>query len=262
LGVFHHHVYLKGIVRGDIMYCISCGTELPDNAVFCSKCGKSQKISTAPEIRKSETCEIIYVLVQPVDWESITRFKFVAEAVGPNGKDNILETVTLGIKGNVQIERSYWGIFVDELIDLLLLDGWQPSESRGENWWSYRFRRNWSPEQIRWEVCEIGVEAAVGFWQNKYKFVAYIVGKTNEKGKRRVIAESPFFDKRPNHNQSKTKSEIVAIYNSFINQLQEEGWEQYITKTYNQVDQMKKDMFENMHLIVPWARRRFRRRIK
>ena len=45
------------------MFCYNCGTQLPDEATFCSKCGKPQKqgaqVAEPTQIKESwETCEI------------------------------------------------------------------------------------------------------------------------------------------------------------------------------------------------------------
>lgn len=41
------------------MYCNNCGTQLPENSVFCSQCGKKQDIQITPEVRQEEETAVI-----------------------------------------------------------------------------------------------------------------------------------------------------------------------------------------------------------
>jgi len=225
------------------MYCINCGTQLPDDANFCSNCGKSPSAIEQHKESKIESCEIIYIQVKPWNWENIRYFKFIAEAIGVNGKYNVFETATIGTKDDFTKKEKY-GKYVDEIVELLLQDGWEASETRGDNWWNYRFKRNWNPAQVKWEVCDVGMLTVGISWKGQGKFGAYLLGKVDEKGNRKLIAESPLFKGLPRVDISKTDPEIKNIYTNFIEQLQKDGWEQ--------MNFAAKD----------WVSKRFRRRTK
>ena len=76
------------------MHCIHCGTELPDEAAFCWKCGRPQQSSSDTDATY-EVAVIDCILVsdpqqfaswfQSHDWYHGARLKFTAQAVGPKG---------------------------------------------------------------------------------------------------------------------------------------------------------------------------------
>ena len=249
------------------MYCINCGTQLPDEANFCSNCGKSPRAVEQQKESKSESCEIVWIQVQPWNWENIRKFKFVAEAIGVNGKYNVFETATIGTKDH-DTKREKYGILVDEIAELLLQGGWEASETRGENWWSYRFKRNWNPEQIKWEVCDVSVMAVSGMsWKGQGRFGAFLLGKVDEKGNRKLIDASQLYKGSPQTNLSKTSSEIKDIYTSFIEHLQKDGWEQMNSTSNSKYSPILAPMtmrwdFLMEHSSQDWVRKRFRRKIK
>ena len=126
------------------MYCYNCGTELPDNAAFCYKCGRPQNPHADPAQGRWETCEIV------ARWETglITdSYHFEAEAIGPHGPyvaarsrpwKEIAHTPRWKVLDNTN-ERA--GGIVKELISDLIKDGWESTGERGSNWENYRFRR-------------------------------------------------------------------------------------------------------------------------
>ena len=127
------------------MYCIGCGTELPDDANFCLKCGKPQKkgLKVANDSiteAKYETCEI--------GWDKPSRLSlslvFWAKAIGPNGSYSAGEVkFTPGPfrqRAYPESNESNAVEAVNTLIKQLTQDGWQPL-TRGEGWFSYRFQR-------------------------------------------------------------------------------------------------------------------------
>jgi len=71
------------------MYCIKCGTELPDEADFCWKCGKPQKgeaqVSPA-EPPRWETCELKYEVVSKGFLLISPTVRIFADAIGPDGR--------------------------------------------------------------------------------------------------------------------------------------------------------------------------------
>jgi len=126
------------------MYCYNCGTELPDNAAFCYKCGRPQNAHVDPAQGRWETCEIV------ARWETglITdSYHFEAEAIGPHGPyvaarsrpwKEIAHTPRWKVLDNTN-QRA--GGIVKELISDLIKDGWESTGERGSNWENYRFRR-------------------------------------------------------------------------------------------------------------------------
>jgi len=129
------------------MYCINCGTQLPDDAGFCLKCGTAQKPGPRFGEPKWETCEI---QIEDIKLESnpirlipilgdlvafvfglrdITRCRYVVRSIGPKGMHTIADT------GLVSQREG-----LENLIARLAQDGWE-SSGRGEQWYNYKFRR-------------------------------------------------------------------------------------------------------------------------
>ena len=130
------------------MFCIHCGTQIPDESVFCPKCGKPQKQdiqsnkSVEPE-PSWEVCEIMYGkrhagFQGPMFW-------FYAEVLGSKGLTTIGKTRELhGGSQFFEFPKSSDKMAVDihtKLVNELLFDGWEPVTERGLTWWSYRFKR-------------------------------------------------------------------------------------------------------------------------
>jgi zinc ribbon protein len=125
------------------MYCIGCGTELPDDANFCLRCGKPQKkgVKIADESvteAKYETCEIGW------DKAGLLSLEFWAKAIGPNGVYNAGEVkFTPGPFRQREYpdnDESNACEALNTLIKQLTQDGWQPL-TRGPYWYNYRFQR-------------------------------------------------------------------------------------------------------------------------
>lgn len=117
------------------MFCINCGTQLPEEANFCWKCGRSQKPGVQTEEPKWETCEIEPEqenagLLRTMFSLQTDRYNYVAKAVGPKGIYMVAET---GFVDNH--EKA-----VQTLVSQLVQQGWE-SMGKGERWYSYKFRR-------------------------------------------------------------------------------------------------------------------------
>ncbi len=123
------------------MFCKSCGTQLPDDATFCMKCGTPQKEGVRPVEPKFETCQIMRVVVKPDSWTYEEKMKFAAEVIGPKGKYNACESPVLTHNVQYDVYQKEFGHHVDTMVNKLLHDGWEAVDSRGENWWNYRFKR-------------------------------------------------------------------------------------------------------------------------
>ena len=130
------------------MFCSNCGTQIPDEAKFCWKCGKPQGADARVEGTRWEICVIDY----SVSWGlfySNKQFYFYATAMGPKGKyiagKSPIVTEFEGI-GDFENYLKKWGdnpYLKDALSSLIVdltKDNWQP-DGMGANWWSYKFRR-------------------------------------------------------------------------------------------------------------------------
>jgi len=127
------------------MFCSYCGTQIPDDASFCNKCGKSQKAGGSSDEIKWETCEIAYQqTTNGIVWEA---GYFYAEAIGPTGVYEAARTSPLTeysgpSSDNERVVQAHRG-----LVTRLTLAGWEPTGDKGKNWWNYRFRRQVNPER-------------------------------------------------------------------------------------------------------------------
>lgn len=122
------------------MFCVNCGTQIPDAARFCGRCGAPQP-RPDPRAPTWEICEIA--------WRRRTHrvifdddCEFWAAANGADGP------YSAGVSPR-------WGLFVPPpspadpataaahraLVEELIQEGWQPTGERGDSWWTLRFRR-------------------------------------------------------------------------------------------------------------------------
>jgi hypothetical protein len=124
------------------MYCINCGTQLPDEANFCLNCGKPQKAETRPDEIKLETCEIVWEWVSRGTFGmGATKMTFRAKAIGPNGTYFAgTSEVFSGQQDGPNSGEQNQVAALDNFINKLTQDGWQQS-TRGLDWFSYRFQR-------------------------------------------------------------------------------------------------------------------------
>ncbi len=125
------------------MFCSNCGTQLPDEANFCWKCGKPQKTGVQVDEPKWETCEIVYADIRLAGPLSRT-IQFWAKAVGPLGVYNAGESTKVKAGVSDSYEPCEWNnkhvTAVNSLVAQLAKDNWQPLP-RGQYWYSYRFQR-------------------------------------------------------------------------------------------------------------------------
>ena len=118
------------------MFCNNCGTELPEEANFCSNCGKPQKPDVLAEVAKWETCEIERGIVGKSGIFRDNVFAFNAKAIGPQGVYTAGESSQF-----IDIEHAEEKKIVEDLINKLVESGWEPTGSKGSSWWAHRFRR-------------------------------------------------------------------------------------------------------------------------
>jgi hypothetical protein len=116
------------------MYCALCNTELPSGALRCWKCGSMQ--SAGAPATQWETCEIR--LRQDTGFFS-SGGKFLAEAQGPQGA----RTLGLSPQFAPPFREDNTAAFaaLQAIVDQLAQEGWERVEPRGEEWYSYRLRR-------------------------------------------------------------------------------------------------------------------------
>jgi len=126
------------------MYCSNCGTQIAEDANFCSKCGESQTPHIQAEELKWETCEIVWEEVS-ASFGGLGRITgyFWAKAIGPNGVYESGRTQFFKIKGVWSPDSTYKEDVAvhNALISQLVKDGWEPTTERGSTWWSHKFRR-------------------------------------------------------------------------------------------------------------------------
>jgi zinc-ribbon domain len=128
------------------MYCANCGKTIPDGAKFCAYCGKSIN-SSAQETTDQfswEYCEIRWNYKQKIFTISA---QFWAEAIGKNGVYNAGESPKYDITdyrpgGNALFknENVKASTAFNTLVNQLISDGWEPTETMGGAW-SKKFRR-------------------------------------------------------------------------------------------------------------------------
>jgi hypothetical protein len=125
------------------MFCGNCGTEIPDEANFCWKCGKPQKPGVQVDESRWEMCEIEREYIGSIGrfLALQDQFKFIAKAIGPQGVYNAGETpLFLDRPANVK-DREEQQKLLPILIAYLVKNGWEPVETSGRGWYSYKFRR-------------------------------------------------------------------------------------------------------------------------
>jgi hypothetical protein len=106
------------------MFCNDCGTELPDEANFCWKCGKPQREDIRVERPRWEICEITY----PSPWVFLCwGHKFWADAIGPQGRYNAGDSPTFSTRRGGPYASSQEAVNAhNALIKKLFEDGWDP----------------------------------------------------------------------------------------------------------------------------------------
>jgi zinc-ribbon domain len=134
--------------------CSSCGTQLPEDAKFCLKCGKPQKPGLPAEEVRWETCEIGEENVKQAGNLSVRENRFVGKAIGPSGVYIVEVSATFKFGAGVLDPSSSakypslrdWSkecvSILDTFISKLVAEGWEPiGTQHGLRWYSYKFRR-------------------------------------------------------------------------------------------------------------------------
>jgi hypothetical protein len=111
------------------IYCMACGTELPDEASFCWKCGKPQKSGLQTDEGQSEICEIR--LASRQRWGGLSySCELEAVVLGPKGQ-YIIASRSFGMNPYFAEWESNRKFRAERevLVNQLLKDGWQPLPS-------------------------------------------------------------------------------------------------------------------------------------
>ena len=125
------------------IFCMKCGSKLPAEASFCWKCGAAQKPGSPSSQEQWEKCEITFERQGGIINDGIT---FFAEAIGPKGRYTAArarKSSQYAPYRDMPPDRENQNVVASHrsLVDQLLREGWEVVESRGSNWWEYRFRR-------------------------------------------------------------------------------------------------------------------------
>lgn len=123
------------------MHCMKCGTQLPQDANFCYKCGTPVgKTSSNPTKEQWEYCEID-IEYKENWWNGSWPARFFADAISPiKGQYVALKSREVRLKSGNFYKKDTNPLF-NEFSAQLVKDGWIPTSERGEEWWQLPFRR-------------------------------------------------------------------------------------------------------------------------
>lgn len=125
------------------MFCRYCGTELPDEANFCLKCGKPQTPSVVVDEPKWETCRIVMETVKEAGIfpnSGIRRkgeYCFNAKGIGPDFSYSVGRSVMWNDDSRPEAPQEA----LKGLVNELLKDGWEADGHFGSGESDLQFRR-------------------------------------------------------------------------------------------------------------------------
>lgn len=131
------------------MFCVKCGTKLPDDANFCLKCGVPQQQGNA-FIEEKVPWEICTVELADIKHRNFgkSEYQFVAEATGPSGiyvaaRSDVFRgdpgTILWDERSEPEAQRA-----LAQILGEAMADGWEPWQSprSGSNdWFKHQLRR-------------------------------------------------------------------------------------------------------------------------
>ena len=130
------------------MFCAHCGTQLPDEANFCMKCGKPLRADQHVDEPRYETCQIVYEIFGRDGFFRNAKIRFWVKAYGPNGEYSVAvspEVLLGGSEDSLPYGGKYFKIAQKAISDLtneLLKDGWEYIGPYGRSdYWQKLFRR-------------------------------------------------------------------------------------------------------------------------
>ena len=140
---------------GAAMFCVKCGTQLPEDAAFCYKCGTPiQVAASAPPVREVlETLEI----EARIQGTGANRLRFIGMAQSPDGEEKIFEAGWIDIGRGTPIDdltslpRQMAESELAQINKQLLSDGWLRI-GKGHAWYSNRYERPYVPTPVKWAI--------------------------------------------------------------------------------------------------------------
>lgn len=128
------------------MYCVYCGYELPDDSVFCSKCGKKLPELSGSEAVKPVAAERCHIELweQEAKWSLFGKTINKLQVIDENG-NIILESekfkmTGFSYDGPEETSKKYRDM-VDKIILELAIDGWKKLPGHRRRWFELDFER-------------------------------------------------------------------------------------------------------------------------
>jgi len=119
------------------MLCQKCGTQVPDRANYCWKCGKPVRPGIKEtEEERWETCEVVYQ-----NGENNESSCFAAKAIGLYGVYIFGTSSAFHSTQDPDHRNNDHTAKLDLLINRLVEAGWELVPDHGPDWWNHRFRR-------------------------------------------------------------------------------------------------------------------------
>ncbi len=130
------------------MYCIHCGHQLPNDAAFCSACGKpvqgGEAVKAAVPIEQvTEKCHI-ELWEQEAKWSLFGKTTNKFQAIDDNG--NILlesekfKMTGFSYDGPEETSKKYRDM-MDKMVLELAMEGWKKLPGHGRHWYELSFER-------------------------------------------------------------------------------------------------------------------------
>lgn len=169
------------------MYCVKCGTQLPESAAFCFKCGaataatqSAPQTALAPpptwqtmelELREGGMAGKATLVNTLLGGGTVTRCMVIANVNGPDGpeREEMAEfplQTTYPLELLTGFDRQSGERVLDEIRRRLLSAGWEELP-RGHAWYSHRYRRHVggtskvaTPEKTYSKVMDVGERIA------------------------------------------------------------------------------------------------------
>lgn len=132
------------------MDCKNCGTQLPEDANFCLKCGRPQTDGATGGEPKLEVCIIDFSVEEKSGFLKPPKIKFVAQAMNPYGKYITNHSPVINGERSYEVEfppennQEDYDAALQALTDLtheLEKSGWKMIGTTGKKYWQLRFRR-------------------------------------------------------------------------------------------------------------------------
>jgi len=166
------------------MFCSNCGTQLPDEANFCLKCGKAQQgTATTSNDNQYEHCRIELIELGYRLFQG-TVYRFDANAIGTEGPYVAGQSKEFSINTG---DREQLPI-LNALIRHLVADSWEAVETKGAQWYQHSFRRRVLSEKVSEKVNLVILSAG----SNKIETIKAIRILTNmHLAEAKTLAETP-----------------------------------------------------------------------